>query len=308
MDKIAKIYAGIIIVVLVLMSSIYTVPESKVAVVKTAGKISKIIVNSEDLDEVKSVWATKEFDIEPKFVSTKGLNFKWPIIDSVIQYSTKYKTYESTTEKVNTLDKRKIDIQMFAQYRIINPALYNMKLGSEGASNRIIDDRVYPVVIQSANRLKFNDFFDKEKINEEILSKKESLNKELESEYGIHVLDIGIHRKNFPMDNISSIETKMVKEIQKESEKLKAEGDSSYNKSVAEVDRQAKETVAKSVVEAALIKAEADKTAMTIYRAALSKDLEFYRFIKRMDAYKELKDTTIFIDRNNDFLKYVNGY
>jgi len=308
MKKGLVIISLVFVFLFILPSVVFIVPESQVAVIKTTGKISKVIVNTEELEKSKEIWAAKKYTTNPKFVDTKGLKFKIPFIQTVKKYSTKYKTYESVVEEVNTFDRRKIEIQMYAQYRIVNPAIYNLKLGRERESNRIIDDRVYPVVIQSANKLEFNDFFNKEKIKVAIESKKDTLNKELMKEYGIFVTDIGIHRKNFPQGNIQSIESKMVKEIQKESEKLRAEGNAEYVKTTAEVDRKATETVATARAEAAILKAAADAESMNIYRTALSKDVEFYRFIQRMETYKSMKDTTIFLDRDNDFLKYMNGY
>jgi membrane protease subunit HflC len=100
----------------------------------------------------------------------------------------------------------------------------------------------------------------------------------------------------------------MSKQIEKESEKLIAEGDSAYQKAKATTDRQRKELIASAIEKAAITKAEADAEAIKIYQQSLNKDLEFYKFIQRMNIYKNLKDTTIFLDKNNDLLEYINGY
>ena len=120
-------------------------------------------------------------------------------------------------------------------------------------------------------------------------------------------MDIGIYRKNFPQANIASIEEKMIQEIQKESEKLRAEGDSMLLQRKAETDRIKEETIATAVEEAAIIRAEADAEAARIYEEALKMDVEFYRFIQRMETYKNLKDTTVFLDQSNDFIQYINN-
>jgi modulator of FtsH protease HflC len=117
-----------------------------------------------------------------------------------------------------------------------------------------------------------------------------------------------MHRRNFPTANIQSIQNKMIEEIRKESEKLKAEGQSQYDKDVSEAERQKKEVIAKAIEDSANIKASADTQAIKIYEESLSKDLEFYRFIQRTNTYKEMKDTTVFIDKDNDFMDYLNGY
>jgi membrane protease subunit HflC len=99
----------------------------------------------------------------------------------------------------------------------------------------------------------------------------------------------------------------MVQEIQKESEKLIAEGDSLLKQSKAETARIRKETIAVATETAAAIKAEADAEAVRIFEDAISADLEFYRFINRMQAFSELEDTTVFLDPENDFIAYLGG-
>lgn len=288
-------------------ASTYTVREDQVAVVKRMGSITKVIVGTKDVPAV--VKDLKERGYAPEVTDAKGLHIKLPFFDTVHVYSAKYLTYTSSMETINTFDRRKIDIQMFSQYRVINPALVNMTLGDNPSEwNKLQDDRVYPVVIQSANMLTFNDFFDKEKVDKTLEERTEKLSRELSLQYGIAVVDIGIHRKNFPMANINSIQDKMVKEIQKDSEKLRAEGDSQYMKDTSEAERMKQEIVAKGIEESAMIKAQADAEALAIYEQSLKKDLEFYRFIQRINTYKDIKDTTIFMDKDNDFLDYLNGY
>lgn len=295
-----------IVALIILSMSTYTVREDQVAVVKRMGSIVKVIVNKADTQSV--IADLSERGYTPEVTSEKGLNFKIPFIDNVHIYSTKYLTYISNKETINTLDRRKIDIQMFSQYRVVNPALVNMTLGDSPSEwNRLQDDRVYPVVIQSANMLRFNDFFDKQSVDNTLEGKTKSLSEELSKQYGIAVVDIGIHRKNFPLANVKSIEEKMVKEIKKDSEKLRAEGDSQYIKDTSEVERMKQEIISKGVEEAAQIKAQADGEALGIYEKSLKKDLEFYQFIQRISIYKEMKDTTVFMDKDNDFLKYLNG-
>jgi len=303
-----KIIIGVFAALLIL--GLFTVPyivaEDEVALVKRWGKVQKVIVNEQDVDNVREAMKEKGYDVS--VTGRKGLNFRIPMADEVTNYSNKYLTYISLKETVNTADRKKIDIMMYSQYRIINPMLVNMRNYSKGDLNKLMDDRVYPVVIQTANTLRFDEFFDKGKTEEVLMKRTESLSKELLYDYGVEVADIAIHRRNFPTANIQSIKNKMIEEIKKDSEKLKAEGQSQYDKDVSEAERQKKEVIAKAIEDAANIKASADKEAIQIYEESLRKDIEFYRFIQRTNTYKEMKDTTVFIDKDNDFMDYLNGY
>ncbi|MGL4344368.1 MAG: SPFH domain-containing protein [Cellulosilyticaceae bacterium] len=292
----------------VLANSFYIVEPDEVAVVQRFGKINTAVIR-----EPKAKFVTEGLSHYPTLqnvtlITDRGLLLKVPFVDEVEKYNAKYLTYTSRKETINTSDKRKLDVQMYAQYRIENPAVYKMKVGSMTKLNQLLDDNVYPVVIQSANKLKFNEFFNDAIMVEMMEERRQELNKSLALQYGIEVIDIGIYRKNFPGSTVASIEEKMSKEIQKESERLRAEGDAVYVKAVAETDRQAKEIIAKATEESAILKADAEKQALEVYQASLTKDVEFYRFIQRMNSYKVMEGKTIFVDQDNDFLKYLDGY
>lgn len=272
--KITCTFVGIVALFLV-ANSIYIVEPDEVATIQRFGAIKSAVIREGKYDIVSEGLKQYESLQNVSLVSERGLLFKAPFIDQVEKYSAKYLTYTSTPETINTSDKRKLDIQMYAQYRIENPAIYKMKVGSLSKLNQLMDDNVYPVVIQSANKLTFDQFFDDTIMSDMMEERRQELNKTLVVQYGIEVADIGIYRKNFPQSNIASIEDKMSKEIQKESERLRA---------------------------------EAEREALEIYQSSLTKDLEFYRFIQRMNAYKGLEGKTIFIDEDNAFLKYLDGY
>jgi membrane protease subunit HflC len=307
--KKSRIVLGIILVLIVgfFASGTYIISEDEVGVVKAFGKITKVIVNTKDIEKVQANLKIKDRE-DIIIIGDKGLHFKIPFVENVQKYDSKYLTYMSKKETINTKDKRSLDIQMYAQYRIVDSVRFNLAVVEERRANSVMDQRLYPVVIHSANTLNFNEFFEKDMLEKLITEKLEEVNKELISEFGIYVTDVGINRKTFPGSNISSIETKMSKQIEKESEKLIAEGDSAYQKEKAKTDRKRKEILADAIEQAAITKAQADAGAVKIYQESLKKDLEFYKFIQRMDIYKNLKDTTIFLDKNNDLLEYINGY
>lgn len=309
MSKAAKrliITVIVAFVALILLSaSLYTVNEDETAVINRLGRVDRVIVNPMDSDIVRQGLQAK--GISASISTAKGLNFKIPFIETVQKYSSKYRTYQSESATINTFDSRRIDLSIYAQYKVANPALFSMTIGYINNAGSIMDDRVYPAVIQTANTLAFNEFFNKEKVTSALDERKNELNQVLTAQFGLYIVDIGIYRKNFPQANIAAIEQKMTQEIQKESEKLMAEGDSLLRQSKAETDRLKKETLAKAVEEAAIIKAEADAEAMQINEEALKVDVEFYRFINRMESYKNLKNTTVFMDNSNDFINYLNN-
>lgn len=303
-----NVVLGVLLVAALVVASMFTyvVREDEVAVVKRLAKITSVVVNGGDQDIVES--NLKEMNLSHVAVKEgKGLKFKIPFLNKVEKYTSKYLTYKSLEENINTKDDRQILIQMYAQYRIVDPALFNIAVKSTSNVHSIMDDRVYSAVINAVNSLKFEEFFEKEKINTLLEEQRERLNAILLSEYGIMAIDLGINRKNFPPENVTSIEGKMSKTIEKQSEKLIAEGDAEYQKRKAMVERQKAEIVAVAIENSAQIKADADAQALKIYQEALKKDVDFYRFMKRMDLYKELQNATIFMDSTESVFNQLDG-
>lgn len=293
---------------ILLPSSIYIVKEDELAVVRQFGQIKKVHVSEKAYIE-KSKEDLKKEGVITAVVANKGLNFKIPFISSVEKYTSKLITYTSNTETINTKDKRKIDIRMYAQYDIVNPGLVSIKMDGkryESKLNALLDDKVYPVVIKTGNSLAFDEFFNIEIIEPALDEKRESLNEQLVSQFGVYIQDASMYRKNPPEENMKAIESKMREEILKESEEIHAEGNRFYNEKVALVDKNKKITVNTARQEAADIKANADQEALDMIEKALRVDVEFYKFVKRMELMSNIKDTQIFIDKNNNIFEYLD--
>lgn len=309
MKKFAGIAFGIIVFIglIVLSNSIYIVYEDEVAVVKAFGKMVSVVVSPLDEDVIARNLELND-NQEIQIISEKGLHFKVPFINSVEKYSAKYLTYTSEQPLINTKDERRIVIQMYAQYRIIDPVVYKKAVGTASSAQSVMDNRVYKTVINAANTLEFNEFFYQNTFEDLLVSKQDALNEELVRDFGLYVSDIGINRKSFPESNITNIEEKMAKEIEKDSEKLIAEGDSEYLQAQAITDRQKAVIVSAAVEEAAIIKAGADAEAIRIYQNSLQKDLDFYQFITRMEIYKTVSGSTVFLDGDNAIFDLLDGY
>jgi len=305
MKKSAVVSILIVLALLLFSSSIYVVNEDEVAVTKTLGRIVAVVVSPGEEGIVKENLGNTQL-ANIRITDQKGLHFKIPFFQTVEKYTAKYLTYTSLPQKVNTADSRRVEVQMYAQYRVIDPATFNKIVVTKSEANQRMDDDVYPTIINSVNKLEFNDFFDQEILENLLDKEQEQLNERMVKQFGLYVSDIGISRKTFPLTNISTIEEKMTKEIEKESAQSIAEGDSIYNKKIALVDAAKAQVLANAVEVAAVIKADADAEAIRTYQEALSVDLEFYRFITRMDIYTNISGSTIFLDKENPVFSYLN--
>ncbi|SHJ97331.1 protease modulator HflC [Paramaledivibacter caminithermalis] len=309
--KFSKFFIFIMILIILLSTAksfVFIVREDEVAVVREFGKITKIIVDKDN------IVAEEQHKLKPelknvKIIYDKGLFFKIPFITKIRKETSKLLTYVSQSEEINTKDKIKYDISMFAQWEITHPALFQMTLKSVNNASSFLDEQIYPVVIQRINQLNSTAFLtDKEILYSTLDEGLKQLNEKV-AENGIVVKDIEIYRTLLPSANIESTYRKMVAEREAIAQQMRSEGQELYQKTVAETDKEVAQIIAKSIEESEKIRGEADAEALEIYANGFSRDPEFYEFWKTLDSYEKTidEDTVIFMDKNNKFLKYFSG-
>ena len=298
-----------IAVIVVLSGSFYIVREDEVATVRELGEIKRIVVGS------NSEFAVEQNALDSRFKdviidTNKGLKFKIPFITTVEKDTSKLLTYVSNIAKINTRDKIKYEISMYAQWNITHPGIFRTSLGSVTRANSKIDEITYAVVIDRINRLSSNDFLNNKEALSNILDEAMvELNSNLATQ-GIRLADIDVYRTIIPPSNIESTYKKMIAEREAIAQQIRSEGLEIYQNTVADTDRNVAEIKASVIEESEQIRGEADATALEIYASGFSKDPEFYEFWRTLKSYEETigPDSTLYIDKNNDYLNiFSNG-
>ena len=303
------------IVLLILLSeSIFIVGESEQASVSRFGVIRRLILNTgnnfhttyADLlaDEV-----TLSDNVRISYGS--GIHFKVPFIDKVETYSGRLYTYVSSSEVVNTAEKKQYYITTFAQWHITDPALFSLKLGSMTAAENQLDNIIHPVIVQAINRMMADDFIsNKDALNAALQAGLNTINKDM-CVRGIEVKDIQIHRTTLPTANVESTYARMQADRAKMAQQLRSEGNEEYNKAVAAADLEARQIEAAAISEAGVIRAEADAEAADIYAQSYAADPDFYAYWRALQALEKAidKDATLVLDQNNplfaDLMQFI---
>lgn len=309
--KNTRSFLFLIIIALLIFSAnsfIYTVAEDEVAVVSVLGDIQKVIVDKDNELAVEQNKIDNRFS-SVEIIKDKGLFFKIPYITTVSKNSSKLITYQSNSANIVTQDKIKYKVALYAQWEISHPGLFKTSLGTVNSANAVIDEVVYAVIIEKINTLNSETFLtDKETVIEELNASRLVLNDQL-AEKGIVLRDIEIYQTILPEANIESTHQKMIAERQAVAQKTRSEGKELYRTTVAATDREVKEIESAAIEESEQIKGSADAEALEIYANAYSKDPAFYEFYQSLESYKNAFDenTTIFLDKNNPYLKYFNS-
>lgn len=307
--------ALVAVVVLILLSeSLFIVAESEQSVVSRFGVIKKLILNNgnefhtEYADQLQGEITMSD---GVKKVYGSGLQFKLPFVDKVETYSGRLITYVSSSEVVNTAEKKQYYITTYAQWHITDPALFSLKLGSMNAAENQLDNIIHPVIVQAINRMPANDFISsKEKLNAALQEGLKAINRDM-CVRGIEVVDIQIHRTILPTANIESTYARMEADRAKVAQQLRSEGNEEYNKAVAAADLEARQIEAEALSEAGKIRGEADAEAAEIYARAYAADPEFYGYWRSLQALKTAigSDATLVLDQSNplfaDLMQFI---
>jgi len=296
-----------IVLVVLLANSLYIVREDEVATVKEFGEIKSIIVDSSNTQ------AQIQNDLDPRFkdvkiITDKGLRLKIPFITTVEKDTSKLLTYMSNSANINTRDKLKYEINMYAQWEITHPGIFRTSLGTINQANSKIDEVTYAVVIEKINSLTSNQFLtDKEALALVLDEAMVELNENLATQ-GITLKGIEIYRTILPSSNIDSTYQKMIAEREAIAQQVRSEGLENYQNTVADTDRNVAEIKASAIEESETIRGEADATALEIYANGFSKDPDFYEFWRTLKSYELTidEDTVIYMDSDNDYLNYFS--
>jgi membrane protease subunit HflC len=243
---------------------------------------------------------------EPKrVVRSPGLNWKYPLIDTVDIYDKRILDLDTQPQEVTASDQKRLVVDAFARYKIVDPLKFYQSLRSE----ENVRSRLGAIIESSLRReLGAATFQDVVRDKREQLMKSiaAQVNKEGQP-LGLEVVDVRIKRADLPEQNSKSVFERMRAERQREAAEFRAEGAAKANEIKATADRQATVIKAEANRTSEEKRGEGDAERNKIYAAAYTQDPEFFEFYRSMQAYeKGLKssDTRLLITPDSDFFKY----
>jgi membrane protease subunit HflC len=122
---------------------------------------------------------------------------------------------------------------------------------------------------------------------------------------GIEVVDVRINRTELPPGTIENVYARMRTERERLARKLRAEGEEEARRIRAEADRDARVLRAEARRDAEVTSGRGDADAARIYAEAYSRDVEFYGFVRSLEAYRKTigAKTTLVLPPSSEFFK-----
>ncbi len=289
MKKTIIISAIILILVIVLANSIYTVEENQYA---CAFRFSKIISVKENA----------------------GLYFKIPFVDQVKTFPKTTMLYDIPPSEVLTSDKQNMTVDCYILWSISDAKLFYQRLSTTGEAEARLNAITYTAMktamgkLAQADIINMDDGAERNKIYESIATTVDTDAKD----YGIHVEDVKIKRFDLPESNLNAVYARMISERNQKSAQFTADGNYNATLKRNEVDKTVNITVSNAEAESAKLVAEGEAEYMKLLAAAFDTEdkQEFYEFTLALDALKKSlngDEKTIILDADSELAKILTG-
>ena len=285
MNKLSVFLIGLLVVLVILSASMFTVDQRQNALVFQLGEVVS--------------------------VKTKpGLYFKLPLVQNVRFFDTRILTLDSSDpERFITSEKKNVLVDSFIKWRVIDPLQFYVSVGGDETRAQIRLNQT----VNDGLRAEFG----KRTINEVVSGRREEIMNIIRTKadsdarkIGVQVVDVRIKRVDLPESVSENVYRRMEAERKQVANELRSTGAAEAEKIKANADKQKDVIVAEAYRDAQGVKGEGDARASTLYASAYGKNAEFYAFYRSMQAYRDsfkTKSDVMVLDPSADFFKYLKN-
>ena len=266
----------------VLVSSVFVVDERELAIKLKLGEV------------VRS-------DYEP------GLQWKFPVIDTVAKFPKRILTISDRPERVFTKENEALQVDFFVKYRIVDPVRFYT---STGGALQVGNDRLGEI-IKNAIVTEFG----KRTVSEAISVGRQELMQDMlataaptAADLGAELIDFRVKQVEFMEDVRESVYRQMEAERKRIAFERRATGDAEAERIRAEADKETTIIRAEANKQSQIVRGEGDARSAEIYANAYNKDPEFYAFVRSLEAYRTtLQDrTTMVLPPDHEFFRFLD--
>jgi len=242
-------------------------------------------------------------------VQTPGLKFKIPFVQQVIFLDKRVLSLDIRPQEVLASDQRRIVVDSFARYKIIDPLKRYQAAANDTIANDLLEKIMDTTIRSVLAKQPMVNIVSGERAG--LMEEISRITNEKARTIGLEVIDVRLKRVDLPAQNSDAIFQRMRTEREQEAAEKRAEGRRDAVKITADADRQVSVLVAEAGKKAQIIRGEADGVATRIFAEAFGKDEEFFEFYRTMQAYRKSlgkDDTTLVLSPDSDFFKlFVNS-
>ncbi|MEG9861486.1 MAG: protease modulator HflC [Parvularculales bacterium] len=243
---------------------------------------------------------------DPKDVKeTAGLHIKLPFIQNVVYIDKRILNLTSSSEEVIASDQKRLVVDAFARYKIIDPLEFYKTLGSIQAA----ESRLSTLLSSSLRSVLGKESFVAVVRDQraELMQRIRALVNQQAQSLGIEIVDVRIRRADLPEANSQAIFRRMQTERQQEAAEIRAIGQQDSREIRAQADKEVTVILADANRDAEIIRGEGDGCRNRIFAAAYGQDPDFFAFYRSMQSYEEALnqgDTALVLSPDSEFFRF----
>ena len=285
MSKTAFTLPVIAVALIGIISSVFIVDERETALVLQFGRIVSV-------------------KTEP------GLAFKIPLVQEVVRYDSRILSRDIDPLEVTPLDDRRLMVDAFARYRIVDVNQFRQAVGAGGvpaAENRL-DSILKAQIRQVLGSVSSNDILSTDRATLMLRIRNGAIDEA--GALGLEIIDVRLKRTDLPNNNLAATFSRMRAEREREAADEIARGNEAAQRVRASADRTQLEIVSDAKRQSEIIRGEADAKRNAIFAEAFGADPEFFEFYRSLAAYRvALKsgNSTMVMSPNSEFFDYLKS-
>jgi membrane protease subunit HflC len=248
-----------------------------------------------------------QFGQPVRVIRDPGLQAKTPFIQTVITFDKRLLSIELPGDQITLGDQRRLVVDSFTLYRIIDPLLYYQSVGplEDGIRGRLNS------VVSAALRdvLADNKLLDvlSAKRDQIMATIRDRVNAQMKG-FGVAIQDVRIRRADLPEENTKAILARMQSERQRVAAQARAEGAEASARIRADGERERTVLLAEARATSDKLRGEGEAEATRISAKAYTQDVDFYSAWRTLQAYRDTFESgasRLVLTPDNDFLRYL---
>lgn len=240
-----------------------------------------------------------------RVIREPGIQFKLPFIEEVVYYDRRTLDLDPPEVQVPLVDKKRINVDAYMRYRIVDPLLFFQSVRSENG----FQDRFGKLVNASLQKV-----IAKVSLGDLLSERRDDIMAQIRGEadaaapgYGVEIIDVRIGRTDLPPTISQNVYNRMRTEREREARELRAEGGEEAKKIRARADREKTVLIAEAERKAEILRGEGEAKRVTILADAYGRDPDFFDFYKSMQEYRKSlggDGTTMVLTPDSDFFRF----
>jgi len=275
-------------------------------------------------------------------ITKAGLHFKIPFIQTANFFEKRIMKWDGSPNQIPTRDKKYIWVDSTARWRIKDPLLFLMRVGSPATANSRLDGIIDSVV---RDHVSSNDLVElvrsegwaeaRQKLQEagipdlptlaspfesseesaHLHKGREKITREMVAdasrllpEFGIELHDIRIKRINYVESVQQKVFERMISERKRIAAQYRSEGEGERAAILGQMDKEMSKITSEAYRKAQEVRGKADAEATRIYAEAYGKNVEFFSLYRTLELYRNFNNNSSFmLSTDADIFKYLKG-